>query len=106
MRMYIYIWKFSIGDDKKNEFEMLYGENGPWVELFKTDSNYIKTELLRDLKNSDQYLTIDYWATKDAYQLFHANNLTKYNEIDARCEMIVRHEVLVGEYELSLFNFN
>jgi len=96
--VYIYIWKFYINDNYKNEFEYLYGLEGAWVKLFKKDPMYIKTELISDLKYPKQYLTIDYWQTKEAYKLFHFNNKNRYIEIDAVGKKFTNKEEFLGEF--------
>ena|SRR3990167_3249213 len=96
--MYIYIWRFHVKEDNKKEFENLYGSCGTWVKLFEKDPTYIKTRLLHNIQDSNHYITIDYWATKEAYKLFCANNKKEFNEIDKQGEKLTEKEEFLGEF--------
>jgi len=69
--MYVIIWEYQVKEDCVAEFEKIYGEKGAWAELFKMDSGYLGTELLRG--SSHHYLTIDKWNSKKDYESFLSN---------------------------------
>jgi len=96
--MYIYIWKFHVKDGLEKDFEMAYGAQGKWEQLFRKNSEYIKTELLHDLQHHNQYLTIDYWTSKEACESFRSINRSEFNAIDEECEGLTENEEYIGEY--------
>lgn len=96
--MYIYIWQFHVKEVNKKEFENLYGSQGEWIKLFEKDVAYIKTQLLHNIQEPNCYITIDYWATKAAYQLFCVNNKKEFHAIDKQGEKLTEKEEFLGEF--------
>ncbi len=72
--MYCYIWEYDVKPEHQASFEVLYGPDGAWVALFKTDPNYIRTELFRDRSNPRRYVTVDRWISKEACSSFRKIN--------------------------------
>ncbi len=97
--MYAIIWKFAVKPGVEKEFEDAYGPGGAWVELFRRGHGYRETELLRDAKASGNYLTIDRWDSKAAYESFRSRFEAAYSAIDQRCEGLTESESEVGTFE-------
>ena len=98
MTYFLTIWEYKVKSDKKNEFEKLYGQDGDWIKLFKKYSDYIKTELIKDLKNNDLYTTLDYWKSKEAYYNFKEKSKNEFSEIDKKGEKLTLEEIHIGEF--------
>ena len=98
--MYCYIWEYSVEAQFQAKFETLYGPNGAWVELFKTDPSYIRTELFRDLSNPFRYVTIDYWISKGACITFRKKNRSTFDAIDADGDRLTLDETKLGDFDL------
>src|SRR5262245_42394930 len=47
--MYVVVWRFQAKPGREHDFEQAYGPAGDWVTLFRSDPEYVGTELLRDL---------------------------------------------------------
>lgn len=53
------IWEYLVKAEYLAEFEKFYAIDGAWVELFKKSTGFLNTELLRDAKQPQRYITID-----------------------------------------------
>ena len=98
MKYFTTIWQYKINPERKNEFEKLYGEDGEWIKLFKKYDGYIRTELLKDLNNENNYFTIDYWNSKESYYHFKDNSFKEYLELDKRGDGLTLSEKHIGEF--------
>jgi heme-degrading monooxygenase HmoA len=96
--MFVIVWEFRIRAERRAEFERHYGPHGAWAELFRVNSAYRGTSLLRDIKEPGRYLTVDRWETAEAYAAFHAANAARYAEIDRACEALTSSERKLGAY--------
>jgi len=66
--------------------------------LFAKGEGFVRTELNRDLKDPQRYLTLDYWTTKEAYKAFRAKHAAEYAAIDSECEALTLEETSLGEF--------
>jgi heme-degrading monooxygenase HmoA len=96
---YVRIWGFHARAGKEAAFERAYGPDGDWVQFFRKGEGYIRTELIRDLNNPRRFLTLDYWQSRAAYDLFRSQNLSEYEAIDQRCEGLNEKELALGAFE-------
>ena len=98
--MYIIIWEYQVRPEHSLEFEKYYNKDGAWAKLFNKSDGYLGTELLCDETDANRFLTIDRWASIDAYNEFKANWLKEYEKLDCQCEYITELETLLGKYNL------
>lgn len=96
--MYIIFWEYEVNKDRQSEFEKLYAANGKWVDLFKRAEGYLGTELLKDATNTQRYITIDRWISREAYEDFLTQWKEEYNMLDERCEGLTSRETLIGKW--------
>ena len=96
------VWEFHVSADKRRAFEKAYGPNGDWAKLFRLGEGYIRTELLRDRDVPGRYVTLDFWASRLAYQKFRRQNLANYKALDRRCEALTQSERCIGEFQRSV----
>ena len=97
--MYIIMWKYEVRTNHIHDFEEIYSPNGLWAELFRQAPGYISTELLRDKTNSSRYITIDRWESAESYEVFQSQFRNEYETLDAQCERLTEHEILLGMWE-------
>jgi hypothetical protein len=95
--VYVRVWKFRPREDMVDEFKTAYGPNGAWARLFHRAQGFLGTMLLE----GNEYLTIDRWATKAAYERFLRRFSEDFAALDRRCEAMTELEELIGEYEES-----
>jgi len=92
--MYVIVWRFTAKD--RAEFERHYGPEGTWAAFFRRDPAFVRTELLRGEEN--EYLTLDYWTSKEAFQAFRAANRAEYEAIDRGFEALTESEERIGDF--------
>jgi len=98
--IFLVLWEYEVKSGSKKRFEDVYGPAGDWARLFRTDSHYRETRLLRDPFRSNIYLTLDFWASRDSYEQFLATHKAEYQAIDALGESLTANERRVGAYEM------
>ena len=96
--MFVVVWQFEIAEDKIASFEADYSPDGAWAQLFRTSPEYLGTELLRDAYITGNYLTIDRWASEEAFRAFRKNHDAEYETLDRACDKLTSHEVRIGAY--------
>jgi len=100
MRPHAYIWEFEVRPERAAEFELYYGPNGSWVQLFRTARGYLETVLLRDLVRPHRFVTIDRWESERAYQDFRAAREEEFAALDSRCEAFTTAERELGRFDI------
>ena len=101
MSMYVILWRFRPAVGREGEFERAYGPSGQWARLFVREDGYLGTELLlrRSEDGSREYLTLDRWASRGAYENFLARRGREYRRLDRRLEELSEEEMLLGAFE-------
>jgi hypothetical protein len=46
--MFLALWEFEVKPGCEQRFQSVYGAEGEWARLFRTDPNFLETRLLRD----------------------------------------------------------
>jgi heme-degrading monooxygenase HmoA len=96
--MFVVVWQFEIAEEKVAGFEAAYSPEGAWAQLFRTSPDYQGTELLRDAYISGNYLTIDRWASEEAFRAFRKDHDADYETLDRACDQLTSREVRIGAY--------
>ncbi len=97
--VYVVLWRFRPRVGQESEFERAYSSSGEWAQLFRRGDGYLGTELLRRSDDSREYLTIDRWASRAAYEAFRARWSSEYQQLDHRLEELTEEETLLGAFE-------
>jgi heme-degrading monooxygenase HmoA len=98
--MFVVVWQFEIAEEKVPAFEAAYGPEGVWAKLFRTSPEYQSTELLRDAYIPGNYLTIDRWASEDAFRAFRKDHDQEYETLDRACDDLTSKETRIGAYSV------
>jgi len=96
--MFGVVWQFEIAEERVAAFESAYGPEGPWAALFRSSSEYLGTELLRDAYVPGSYLTIDRWASEQAFRAFRKDHDSGYEALDRDCDALVSRETRIGAF--------
>ncbi|HEX8813698.1 MAG TPA: antibiotic biosynthesis monooxygenase [Terracidiphilus sp.] len=96
--MFIVVWQFEIAEAQIVDFEAAYGPEGAWAELFRASADYHGTELLRDAYVPGTYLTIDRWASEEAFRSFRKEHDAAYEALDRKCDALTAKETRIGAY--------
>jgi hypothetical protein len=97
--MFLVLWEFDVKPGCDERFESVYGPSGDWAQLFRRDSAYQRTLLVRDPFRDRTYATCDFWESKKAYEAFRQNNSEEYLALDKLCEGLTLAERKLGEFE-------
>jgi heme-degrading monooxygenase HmoA len=95
---FVIVWEFRVRIGKTQKFERVYGPDGAWAKFFRSGKGYIRTELIRELKEGRRYLTIDVWTSAEAYSRFKKENRVEYQAIDEKCASLTQDERKIGEF--------
>jgi heme-degrading monooxygenase HmoA len=96
--MFVALWEFEVKPGCELSFERAYGPGGDWARLFRTDPHYRETRLLRDPARTRCYVTLDFWDSREAYQVFKKLHQDAYAAIDRACEDLTEREREIGSY--------
>ena len=100
MGMYVVLWRFRLRMGRESEFERAYGSSGEWVLLFSRGDGYLGTDLLRRSDDSREYLTLDRWTSRAAYEAFRARWSSEYRRLDLWFEELTEEETHLGDFEI------
>lgn len=91
--MHLIAWRFVVKPQHVEEFRKQYGPNGAWEELFRRGDGYVTTELIGDPKVPTEFVTIDHWITKAAFDRFVSRYKDEYESLDRQlAHLTVRQE--------------
>ena len=96
--MFVVVWQFEIAEEKVPAFEAAYGPEGGWAQLFRKSPQYLGTELLHDAFVPGAYLTIDRWASEEAFRAFRKDHDGEYETLDRTCDVLTSRESRIGAY--------
>ena len=86
--MYVRVWQYEVHPDAVAQFVAAYGPGGDWAELFARGEGYGGTELFRSTSAPTHFVTIDRWASRDAWDKFRADWTDAYAALDARLDRL------------------
>jgi heme-degrading monooxygenase HmoA len=96
--MFVVVWQFEVDEAKVADFEAAYSPEGAWAKLFRSSPDYRGTELLRDAYIPGNYLTIDRWASEEAFRAFRKGHDQEYEALDRVCDSLTGRETRIGAY--------
>lgn len=96
--MYVVLWRFRARVGAERAFEATYGADGAWARLFRRDPAYLGSELLRG--SDGTYLTIDRWASCEAWTAFREREAAAYGELDTRGRALTESETPLPAVEV------
>lgn len=96
--MHVILWRFRARAGRESEFEAAYGPDGSWAKLFRSDPNFLGTDLLR--ASDGAYLTLDRWRDAGAFEAFRRRERSAYDALDVRCGVLTESETPLGSVEI------
>jgi heme-degrading monooxygenase HmoA len=93
------VWEFHARPERLAEFEVHYGPQGSWAQLFRNGAGYQQTLLLRDAKDRNRFLVVDIWDRPESFAAFKQRFKPEYEALDERCEELTLVESLIGNFE-------
>jgi hypothetical protein len=98
--MFVALWEFEVKPGCEERFEMVYGPDGDWAKLFRSDSHYHQTRLVQDTFRRGVYLTMDFWESRKTYEVFLDEHRKEYAELEAVGDALTMKERRVGLFEM------
>ncbi len=96
--MYVILWEFLPTPGREADFERAYGASGDWARFFGRDPGYLGTDLFRDTRDPRRYLTVDRWASREAYDAFVQRESSRYRALDAELAPLCATERRIGSF--------
>ena|SRR5436853_5682111 len=98
--MFVALREYEVKPGSEKKCEEAYCLAGGWVRLFRSNSNYCETRLLRVHFRTAIYLTLDFWNSHEAYEEFMATRKDEYKALDAAGEELTSNERRLAWFEL------
>jgi len=98
--MFCYVWSYVVRPECLSAFRTAYGPEGDWVRLFRRDPEYVRTTLLGDRDNPTRFMTIDFWASREACLSFRERFRGEFETLDKRFDQLTVHESHLGDFEV------
>lgn len=86
------LWEFGVTPERQADFERHYGPDGSWVRLFRRAPGYLGSELLHQGAKPLHYVTVDRWASVEAWRAFRSRFADEYERLDREFEALTTHE--------------
>jgi hypothetical protein len=88
-----------VGEDKRVEFEIVFGPAGIWTRFLRPAQGYLATELKCESVSEGRYRVLDFWSGHRGFEIFRE----RYSEDFRRFERqiagaLVEKEQFVGAY--------
>ena len=99
--MFVILWEFEVKPGNAPAFERVYGTQGDWLQLFRSDPHYRKTRLLQDTSCPGIYCTMDFWDSELAYENFKNIHREAYHALDQATEGLTLRERHLGSFPQS-----
>ena len=98
--MFCYVWSYIARPESLQVFRSAYGPDGDWAQLFRRDDAYIGTHLLAGHENPTQFMTIDFWTSRQAFMSFRERFSREFETIDKTMEGLTTLETHVGDFDV------
>ena len=92
------VWQFDVKDERKAEFEELYGAHGAWTVMNRQTRSYLGSSFLRDQNRSSRYLLVDYWSEMVVYEQHRSYQAEAIASLEALRDALVESFEPLGVY--------
>jgi heme-degrading monooxygenase HmoA len=92
------VWEYTVREERLADFETLYREEGPWVQLFRRAAGFESTTVWRDMTHPERVLIVDRWRDAEAWDAFMRDHAAEYEALSQQGAPMYRGEHLVGRF--------
>ena len=92
------MWQFDVKDQRRAEFEELYGVDGEWATMNRQTRSYLGSSFLRDQNRSSRYVVIEYWSEMVVDEQHRAYRSDVIEALEGRLAEIVKSIEPVGVF--------
>jgi quinol monooxygenase YgiN len=90
------VWQFDVLPGKNEEFELLYGADGPWTALGRRSRSFLGSSFLKDLAQPSRYIVIEYWSEMVVYERHHADFEDEVQKLEQQRQALLQQSVPLG----------
>jgi heme-degrading monooxygenase HmoA len=94
------VTEFTVREDARGRFELVYGPGGAWSRLFGQSAGFRGATVLNDLKNPRRYLTIDLWDTEAQWAQALDEGKADYSVLQAELEGCIESRADLGVFRV------
>ena len=92
------VWQFDIRTGASDDFERLYGADGPWTKLSRRSRSYLGSSFLRDIGSENRYLLVEYWGEMMVYEKHLADLSEQVKALEEQRARLVERMETVGVF--------
>ena len=92
------VWQFEVKNDRRAEFEEMYGADGAWTTMNRLTRSYLGTSFLRDQSRPSRYLMIEYWSEMVVYEQHRAYQSEAIAALEAQRDALVESSEPLGVF--------
>src|SRR5687767_15065314 len=96
---HVRVWRFTPAPGREAEFAAAYAGDGDWARLFGRSDQYLGTDLLHPIEPGGPWLTLDRWATLEAFERFQQQHGEDYRELDLKLAGLTSGEEFIGAFD-------
>ena len=93
------MWQFDVKAGREDEFEQLYGVDGPWTAMNRQTRSYLGSSFLRDIALDTRYMLVEYWSEMVVYEKHFADFSDEVKELEGQRARVVVHMDTVGVFQ-------
>lgn len=97
--MYNVLWQYKVTVENQQHFEKKYGTGGVWHALFSTSTDYLGSQLSKNVDDPQGYVLLDAWKNKDAYVDFLQKQEEVYQHLSNELKNLYDKETRLGDFE-------
>jgi hypothetical protein len=83
------MWQFEVKQERKVEFEQLYGVEGEWTAMNRLSRSYLGTSFLHDQNRPSKYILIEYWSEMLVYEQYRTYQADAITSLEQRSQALV-----------------
>lgn len=91
--------KYRVHASAARAFEHAYGPSGEWARFFASSPGFRRIRLFRSRDESQTYVQIQVWESKDAWVAFLEQHREAYAALVKELRMLRMDQELLGYYE-------
>lgn len=94
------VWEMIVQEDKRSQFELIFGPGGTWSKLFGKSQGYRGTTVLNDTHNPVRYLIVDIWDTDEQQAQARRDGADEYAKLTADLDNWTESRTEVGIFRV------
>jgi quinol monooxygenase YgiN len=92
------VWQFDIRPESSDDFERLYGADGPWTKMSRRSRSFLGSSFLRAIGSENRYLLVEYWGEMMVYEKHLADLSEQVKALEEQRARLVERMETVGVF--------